>query len=65
MESFTFLSGEMMKTYNNADKKWQQNGQKGILTALQVTGRPALSFSSGSTMPNLTANSRLGSDIIG
>ena len=36
-----------------------------FLTALQVIGRPALSFSSGSTIPNCIASSRFGSEMIG
>ena len=36
-----------------------------VLTALQVSGSPALSLSSGSTIPSSTASSRLGSEMIG
>lgn len=36
-----------------------------ILTARHVSGRPALSFSAGSTMPSFTAKSRLLSEMMG
>ena len=51
-----------MKTYYNQSHPIITASN--VLTARQVRGRPAASFSTGSTIPSWTASSRFGSEMM-